>query len=210
MVDYLRGFCRNAPDWPLGDLNLPRAQFTEKAFPENEVTLTSTIALAGPGSVMSELIYEQRLGARAMFEVGVPFGVLSGAATGMSGAGGWTAGLGDLGFAVKDVLLQSSRSGSILALGLDVSVPTGRADRGLGAGVTVLNPFLAFGQILPAGAFVQVHAGADLPVDTTTPIPISSGERRWAGAGRGAVLAACTRRSSRFWAAVSSERPTRR
>jgi len=173
VVDYLRGFCRDVRDWPLGDLNLPRAQFTEKAFPENEVTLTSTIALRGPGSVMSELIYEQRLGARAMFEVGVPFGFLqlSDAATGTSSAGGWTAGLGDLGFAVKDVLFQSPRSGSILALGLDVSVPTGRADRGLGAGVTVFNPFIAFGQILPAGAFVQAHAGADLPVDTTDTNP---------------------------------------
>ncbi len=173
VVDYLRGFCHDAPDWPLGDPNLPRAQFTEKAFPENELTLTSTVALRGPGSVMSELIYEQRLGARAMFEVGVPFGFLdaSGTALGMSGAGGWTAGLGDLGFAVKDVLLQSNRSGSILALGLDLSVPTGQADRGLGAGVTVFNPFVAFGQILPAEAFVQAHAGADLPVDTTDTKP---------------------------------------
>jgi hypothetical protein len=98
----------------------------------------------------------------------VPFGVLNlagpspGSATIM--ATGWTAGLGDLGVAVKHALVQSARSGSILALGLDVSFPTGRSDRGLGAGATVLDPFAAYGQILPAGAFVQVHAGADLPV----------------------------------------------
>ena len=56
VVDYPRGFCRQLPDWPLGDLNLPRALFTEKAFPENEAVLTSAIALRGPGSVVSELI----------------------------------------------------------------------------------------------------------------------------------------------------------
>ena len=174
-VDYLRGFCRSLPDWPLGELNLPRALFTEKAFPENEAVLTSTVALRGPGNVMSELVYEQRLGARSMFEVGVPFGVLdlSGASAAPPGtaAAGWTAGLGDLGFAFKGVLVQSAKTGSILAVGLDVSVPTGRTDQGLGAGVTVFDPFVAFGQILPAGSFVQAHAGIDLPVDTTVAKP---------------------------------------
>lgn len=175
VVDYLRHFCRQLPDWPLGDLNLPRALFTEKAFPENEVVLTSTIALRGPGNVMSELTYEQRFGARSMFEIGVPFGVLdlAGAPVGSASttATGWTAGLGDLGAAVKHALVQSARTGSIVALGIDVSVPTGRSDRGLGAGATVLDPFAAYGQILPASGFVQVHAGADLPVGSDTVKP---------------------------------------
>ncbi|MES1210490.1 MAG: c-type cytochrome, partial [Pseudomonadota bacterium] len=168
-VDYLRGFCRRLPDWPLGELNLPRALFTEKAFPENEVVLTSAIALRGPGNVMNELVYEQRLGARAMFEIGVPFGAVNvtDAPTAMPGTApvGWTAGLGDLGAAFKYAVAHSARTGSIVALGLDVSVPTGRADRGLGEGVTVLDPFVAYGQLLAGGSFVQVHAGADLPVD---------------------------------------------
>jgi hypothetical protein len=174
-VDYVRGFCRDLPDWPLGELNLPRALFTEKAFPENEVVLTSTVALRGPGSVMNELVYEQRLGARAMFEVGVPFGVLNQAGVSLAPAGtaatGWTAGIGDLGFAFKDAVIHSARTGSILAVGLDVSVPTGRTDQGLGAGVTVFDPFVAFGQILPAGSFAQAHAGVDLPVDTSIARP---------------------------------------
>lgn len=171
VVDYLRGFCRDLPDWPLGELNLPRALFTEKAFPENEVVLTSTIALRGPGNVMNELVYEQRLGARSMFEIGVPFGVLNQAGAPGGTATGWTAGLGDLGFAFKHALVQSARTGSIFAVGLDVSVPTGREDQGLGAGVTVVDPFVAFGQILPAGAFVQAHGGVDFPVDTTVAKP---------------------------------------
>lgn len=167
-VVYLRGFCRDLPDWPLGELNLPRALFTEKAFPENEVVLTSTVALRGSGSVMNEVVYEQRLGARSMFEVGVPFGFvdLAGASNGMSAntSAGWTGGLGDLGFAFKHALVQSAHTGSILAVGLDVSFPTGRADRALGAGFTIVDPFVAYGQLLPAGTFVQAHAGADIPV----------------------------------------------
>jgi mono/diheme cytochrome c family protein len=175
VVDYTRGFCRQLPDWPLGDLNLPRALFTEKAFPENEVVLTSTIALRGPGSVMNELIYEKRLGARSMIELAVPFGVLNladapGGTPGMAPIG-WTAGIGDLGAAFKHAVAHSARTGTILSLGLDVSVPTGRADRGLGAGVTVVGPFVACGQLLPAGGFVQAHAGADLPVDFDTANP---------------------------------------
>jgi hypothetical protein len=169
VVDYTRGFCRELPDWPLGDLNLPRALFTEKAFPESEVVLTSTIALRGPGSVMNELIYEKRLGARSMIEVAVPFGFLNpgDASAGTAGTApvGWTAGIGDLGAAFKHAAVQSARSGTILSFGLDVAVPTGRAERGLGAGVTVVGPFVACGQLLPAGGFVQAHAGADLPGD---------------------------------------------
>jgi hypothetical protein len=173
VVDYTRGFCRALPDWPLGDLNLPRALFTEKAFPENELVLTSVVALRGPGNVMNELIYEKRLGPRSMIEVGVPFGVLNvaGAPDGSMAPVGWTAGLGDLGVAFKHALLHSARTGTIVALGLDVSFPTGRADRDLGAGVTVFGPFVACGQLLPAGGFVQAHAGADLPVDFETADP---------------------------------------
>jgi hypothetical protein len=162
-VDYVRGFCPTLPDWPLGELNLPRALFTEKAFPENEVVLTSTIAVRGSGSVMNELIFEKRLGARGMFELALPFGFLDLAGS-TSGMTGWTGGIGDLGAAVKLAVLQSARTGSILSLGLDVAVPSGRADRGLGAGVTVLGPFVACGQLLPAGGFVQAHAGVDIPV----------------------------------------------
>jgi mono/diheme cytochrome c family protein len=172
VVDYARGFCRPLPDWPLGDLNLPRGLFTEKAFPENEVVLTSVIALRGPGSVMNELIYEKRLGARSMIEVAVPFGFLNMTDTANGTAPvGWTAGIGDLGAAFKHAVAHSARTGTIVSLGLDVSVPTGRADRGLGAGVTVFGPFVACGQLLPAGGFVQAHAGADLPTDFDTANP---------------------------------------
>ena len=175
VVDYARGFCHQLPAWPLGDLNLPRALFTEKAFPENEVVLTSAIALRGAGSVMNELIYEKRLGARSMIEVAVPFGFLNlaDASSGMSGTApvGWTAGIGDLGAAFKHAVVHGARTGTIVSFGLDVSVPTGREDRGLGAGVMVMGPFVACGQLLPAGGFVQAHGGADLATNFDTANP---------------------------------------
>ena len=69
ILDYLRGFCTNQT-WPRGELNLPRALATEKAFPENEVVLTATID-ASAGSVGNEFLYERRLGARSQFEIAV-------------------------------------------------------------------------------------------------------------------------------------------
>ena len=133
---------------------------------------------------MNEVIYEQRLGARSMFEIGVPFGFLdlSDASSGTSAIApaGWTGGLGDLGFAFKHALVHSARTGSIFAVGLDVSVPTGRVDRGLGAGVTIVDPFVAYGQLLPAGTFVQAHAGADVPVDSSD----ANAELFWRAAAR--------------------------
>jgi mono/diheme cytochrome c family protein len=157
VVDHTRSFCPELPAWPLGDLNLPRALFTEKAFPENEVVFTSLTALRGPGSVMNELIYEKRVGARAMIELAVPFGFLN--------LPGWTAGLGDLGAAYKHAVVHSARTGTILSLGVDVALPTGRADRGFGAGVTFVGPFVACGQRLPAGGFVQANVGGELPTN---------------------------------------------
>src|SRR6185312_9685583 len=46
VVTYLRGLCSEA-DWPRGELNVPRALVTEKAFPESETVLTTTAATRG-------------------------------------------------------------------------------------------------------------------------------------------------------------------
>src|SRR5215813_640175 len=61
VLGYLRSRCEES-GWPLGELNLPRALFTEKAFPEDEWVLTTTVNTSGPGEVSSALIYEKRLG----------------------------------------------------------------------------------------------------------------------------------------------------
>ncbi len=69
----MRTFCRDK-SWPRGELNPPRALFTEKAFPEDEAVITSAIDAEGPGRITNKLVYEQRLGARNQFEITAPFG----------------------------------------------------------------------------------------------------------------------------------------
>jgi mono/diheme cytochrome c family protein len=158
-LDYIRGFCAN-PAWPPGDLNLPRPLVTEKAFPENEFVWTTTVATTGDGHVGNELLYERRIGARSQFEVVVPLLVQEGAGS------DWDRGLGDVALAVKHVAYHSLDRGHILSVVGEVVLPTGKESEGLGSGVTVFEPFVAFGQILPANTFVHAQAGFELPFDT--------------------------------------------
>ena len=70
-VKYLWTFCKDA-SWPRGDLNLPRAFFTEKAFPENETVWTTGVTASGAKAVDNELVYEHRIGSRGQYEVTAP------------------------------------------------------------------------------------------------------------------------------------------
>ena len=63
VIEYVRGFCRE-PSWPRGELNLPRALFTEKAFPEDEAVIDAAIDTKSPRNITSRLIYERRFGIR--------------------------------------------------------------------------------------------------------------------------------------------------
>jgi len=159
VLEHIRGFCDN-PAWPRGELNMPRPLVTEKAFPENEAVLTTTVNATGRGEVGSEFLYEQRLGARTQYEVLVPLLVQEG------DPGGWNRGLGDVAFAVKYVLAHSRERGHILSAAGELILPTGKEGVGLGGGVTIFEPFVAFGQLLPADSFVQAQAGLELPFDT--------------------------------------------
>lgn len=152
VIGYVRGFCRE-PGWPHGDLNLPRALVTEKAFPENEAVVTTTVDRANDRSVGNSFVYEHRIGARSQYEVVVPFDVQR------SEGGQWSHGLGDIALALKRTVVHSLRTGSILSAGGEVVFPTGKESAGLGGGVTMLEPFAAFSQILPAEGFLHVHAG---------------------------------------------------
>ena len=60
-LEHLRGFCRDSR-WPRGELNMPRALFTEKAFPEDEAVITTTVVTEGLDSLTHEFIWEQRFG----------------------------------------------------------------------------------------------------------------------------------------------------
>jgi len=160
LVAHLRGFCRD-DSWPRGDLNLPRAMFTEKAYPEDEAVLTSGIALEGAGAITNELVYEKRFGALTQIEVAVPFAYQDGPSP-----AGWQLGLGEVAVAVKRVLLHSLRSGSILSISGELGLPTGDVRRGFGLGTATFAPSFMFGQLWQAVGFLQAQAGVELPFHT--------------------------------------------
>lgn len=161
VVAYVRRFCDDRA-WPPGDLNVPRALFTEKAFPENEVVYTNTVAHGALPRVGNEVVYERRLGARNQIEAVVPVDMVKHEGT-------WGTGLGDVALAFRRTMFASRRLGTIAAAGAEVAFPTGDADRALGSGHHVIEPFAMLGQLLPHDAFVQFHGGLELPSDDSVP-----------------------------------------
>ena len=154
-IGHVRTFCTEA--WPRGDLNLPRAFFTEKAFPENEAVWTMALTTRAQTAVGNALVYEQRLGATHQIEITVPIDFIE------SSDGGWTRGLGDVGVAFKRAFHSSIESGRIIAAGAEVVFPTGKESLGLGGGDTIVEPFAMWGQTLPRNSFFQLHGGVELP-----------------------------------------------
>jgi mono/diheme cytochrome c family protein len=160
IVTYVRTFCENT-SWPRGELNPPRALFTEKAFPEDELVLTTSITGAGgAGKVASKVVFEKRIGSRLQFEAVVPFSHQQ------AGSGTWFGGIGDLVIGAKHTVAHSRRTGTILSVAGEVIMPTGSVERGFGKGVTIIEPFGSFGQMLPGDAAIQAQVGAELPTDT--------------------------------------------
>ncbi len=157
---------RSAPEpaWPRGDLNLPRAFFTEKAFPENEAVWTTAMhAVAASGRSSNELIYERRAGARNQIEVNVRRSRSSAGRRVASGAAGSATSRSPS----SAPSTRACERGSIGAAGLEVILPTGNEARGLGNGYTVFEPFAMWGQMLPRNSFLQLHGGVELPSDST-------------------------------------------
>lgn len=166
VIHYVRGFCPD-PAWPPGDLNMPRAMFTEKAYVEDEFVVTVGGALEEPAAIDAKLVYETRFGARNQVEVIVPFGLNMAETEGTTGDFGPAAfGVGDVALGVKRVFLHSADSGTIFSAAAEVKLPTGDEADGYGKGTAALEPFLAFGQLLPADSFLHLQAGAELPVNT--------------------------------------------
>ena len=169
VVTYLRGLCTE-PDWPRGELNVPRALVTEKAFPESETVLTTTAATSGPASVMNELDYEKTLGQRDQLEVAAPFGWVR------QPSGALVGGLGDVAVGIKHVLFSElhtepgkpiyDATGSILSVQAELTLPTGNPRAGLGTGVFGSGLFLAYDLVLPVQSFIQLQGGTDLPFST--------------------------------------------
>jgi len=155
-VDYVRSFCADRA-WPRGELNLPRPLVTSKAFPEDETVITTAIQTGGASAVNSVIVYERRLGRADQIEVALPFRFFE------RPGGQWTGDVGDLALGYKRMLFHSRPSGSIVSLSGEVVLPTGDKARSLGKGVTVLETFLAYGQLLPADGFFHFQGGLEAP-----------------------------------------------
>ena len=160
-VKYIWTFCDD-PSWPRGDLNLPRAFFTEKAFPENETVWTTGVIGSGAKAVGNELLYEHRIGARAQYEIKVP--ILSQQSEPGSP---WNNGVGDIELALRRTFYANLDRGSVFAAGAALVVPTGDESKGLGNGFWIYEPFAMWGQIIGANGFVQLHTGVEIPSDPT-------------------------------------------
>jgi mono/diheme cytochrome c family protein len=154
VIAYMRKFCTNK-HWARGELNLPRALVTEKAFPEDEVVISTAVNASGAPGFTTDIIHEQRFGVHNQVEIDVPVNA-------QDQNHSWNGGLGDVTFAVKREMFSSLRTGSILSLQAGILPPTGSSRRGFGSGTTTFEPFAAFDQLFPTNTFIQFQAGADL------------------------------------------------
>ncbi len=158
VIAYLRSFCRN-PHWPRGELNLPRALVTEKAYPEDEVVISTALNAQGAPGGATHIIHEQRFGVKNQIEVDVPVNYQDQSHT-------WYGGIGDTTLGVKRTMFSSLPSGSILSLFGGAILPTGNRARGFGTGTTTFETFAAFDQLFPTNTFIQTQFGAALPRHT--------------------------------------------
>ena len=161
VVRYIKSLCKDKA-WPGGELNLPRALYTEKAYPEDEWVLETESALDKPASIIHTLIYEKRFGARSGIEIGLPFGYQR-VPDGLNGER-WVTGVGDLTLGLKHAITHSVESGHILSAVAELKLPTGSESKGFGGGSKVVESFLTFAKLLPSDAFVQLQAGAERPL----------------------------------------------
>jgi mono/diheme cytochrome c family protein len=159
VIQHLRGFCTEK-SWPPGELNLPRPLVTEKAFPEDEWVVSTSLNARGNPGVSSVFVYEKRFGAKNQIEVKAPFSFQR------PSPGAWYGGTGDMSLGYKRVLTSSKRTGSIVSLVGEAQFPTGNRVRGLGNGVAIFEGFAAYAQLLPKNSFLQFQGGVELPKDT--------------------------------------------
>jgi mono/diheme cytochrome c family protein len=158
VIAYLRTLCRNN-HWARGELNLPRALITEKAFPEDEEVISTAVNASGPAGTVTDIIHEQRFGVHNQIEVDVPLQFQERNQT-------WYGGVGDVSIGLKREMWSNLRAGSILSLFGGVIVPSGNKQRGFGSGTTTFETFAAFDQLFPTNTFIQFQAGAELPRHT--------------------------------------------
>jgi mono/diheme cytochrome c family protein len=156
IVEHIKGFCA-APEWPRGELNLPKALHTEKAFPEDEWVMTTALGRA-PASLSTAFVYEKRFGPRNQIEIKLPLAVTR-------AGGAWTGGAADLAFGFKRAVAHNLDRGYIVSLSGEVILPTGDSAAGLSQDTPVFESFVTYGQLLPSDSFFQFQGGVELPKD---------------------------------------------
>lgn len=135
-LKHIRTFCEDDA-WPRGALNLPRPLYTTKAFPEDEIVLaTNWDSTTDQESVTTEFIWEQRFGKRWQYEVILPY-------TWTETADGWADGIDDIGLGLKGALWHDLDAGYIVSPGIEVVLPTGDDEKGIGSGTTLIEPFIS-------------------------------------------------------------------
>jgi mono/diheme cytochrome c family protein len=166
IVEYAKSLA-DSRAWPPGEFNLPRPLVTGKAFPEDEAVFSSTITDNGEGlsSIGGKFVYEKRFGTRNMWEFALPFSWNERTTAPSGSATEWGANIGDAVLAVKRAFYFNLDRGSIFSGSAELIMPTGDRASGAGKGTFILEPFLAFGQILPARFFLQAQAGMEIPFD---------------------------------------------
>ena len=159
VIEFMRGFCTSRA-WPRGNLNLPRALVTEKAFPESEVVVTTSVNAQDSPAVQAQTVYEKRFGPKDQLEIAAPIGFQR------KDTGTWLGGIGDVTLGWKRMLFHNLRSGSIFSVVGEVNLPAGDKSKDLGKGVTVFETFASYGQILPADSHIQFQGGFEFPTHT--------------------------------------------
>jgi hypothetical protein len=156
----IRKFCTDSR-WPRGELNMPRALFTEKAYPEDEAVITTTLVNEGMDSITHEFVWEQRFGPLSQIELKLPI-----TRADLGDPDGWQSGTGDLGVGVKHTVHHSLERGAIVTVGGELVLPTGDETKGFGNATTVLESFVLYGKLLPRDAFVQLQGVLEFPNDS--------------------------------------------
>jgi hypothetical protein len=133
---------------------------TEKAFPEDELVISTAMNATGAPSYTTDVIHEQTFASKNQIEVDVPVNYAD-------QNHNWTSGVGDITLGLKREVFSSLHTGSILSLQGGILLPTGDSQRGFGAGTTTFEPFAAFDQLVKDKTFFQFQLGADLPVNTS-------------------------------------------
>lgn len=158
VLAYVRTVCQEESG-PSGNLNFRQLLFTAKAFPENEAVLKQEFidGTHGTQTWTTTLVYEQRLGTRGQWEISLSYTV-------KETRDRATAGPGDLALAYKHVLSTHTAARALTAAALEVVVPSGECDRGLGDGTLTVEPSLLSGIALRQFVF-QNQIQATLPLD---------------------------------------------